>query len=61
MNTRGFRGDGTLNGIGAETSFLALTALVVDQLLGWWWADRITALIVGAVAAAEAWRTVPRR
>lgn len=48
MNSRALRGDGTLSGIGAATSFLALAALVVDQLLGWWWADRITALIVGA-------------
>jgi divalent metal cation (Fe/Co/Zn/Cd) transporter len=25
--------------------------------LGWWWADRIAALIVAAIAAAEAWHT----
>jgi Co/Zn/Cd efflux system component len=61
MNSTALRGDGTLSGIGAATSFLALAALVVYQLLGWWWADRITALIVAAVAGAEAWRTVSRR
>ena len=61
MNSTALRGDGTLSGIGAATSFLALAALVVYQLLGWWWADRMTALIVAAVAGAEAWRTVSRR
>ncbi len=59
MNSRALRGDGTLSGIGAATSFLALAALALYQLLGWWWADRITALIVAAVAAAGAWRTAP--
>jgi divalent metal cation (Fe/Co/Zn/Cd) transporter len=29
------------------------------QLLGWWWADRITAIIVASVAGTEAWRTIP--
>ena len=59
MNSKALLGDGTLSGIGAATSFLALAALALYQLLGWWWADRITALIVAAVAAAEAWRTAP--
>jgi divalent metal cation (Fe/Co/Zn/Cd) transporter len=61
MNSEALRGDGTLSGIGAATSFLALAALAAYQLLGWWWADRTTALVVAAVAAAEAWRTAPRR
>jgi len=59
--SRALRGDSTLSGIGAATSFLAITALVVYQLLGWWWADRATALVVAGVAGIEAWRTVPRR
>jgi divalent metal cation (Fe/Co/Zn/Cd) transporter len=52
------RGDGALSAIGAATSALAIVALVMYQLLNWWWADRMTALIVAAVAATEAWRTV---
>jgi len=59
LESTALRGDGALSGIGAATSFLALAALVVYQLLGWWWADRITALIVAALAAAVAWRTAP--
>ena len=61
MDSRALQGDGALSGIGAATSLLALTALALFHALGWWWADRIAALAVAAVAAAEAWRTAPRR
>jgi divalent metal cation (Fe/Co/Zn/Cd) transporter len=60
MHSSALQGDGTLSGLGAATSFLALAGLSVYQLLDWWWADRIAALIVAAVAAAEGWRTVAR-
>jgi len=61
MASQSLTGDGALSGIGAATSFLAIEALVVYQLLGWWWADRVTALIVAAIAGTEAWQTYPRR
>jgi divalent metal cation (Fe/Co/Zn/Cd) transporter len=61
MASRALQGDGTLSGIGAATSLLALAALVLYHTLGWWWADRIAALIIAAVAAAEAWHTAPHR
>lgn len=51
------QGDGTLSGIGAVTSLLALTVLARYHTLRWWWADRAAALIVAAIAAAEAWHT----
>ena len=60
MASRALQGDATLSGIGAATSLLALTALLLYHTLGWWWADRVTALIVAAIAAAEAWHTAPR-
>src|SRR6185437_2499316 len=44
MASRALRGDGTLSGIGAAESLLALTALVLYHALGWWWADRVSAL-----------------
>jgi divalent metal cation (Fe/Co/Zn/Cd) transporter len=59
MDSRALKGDGALSGIGAATSLLALAALALNDSLGWWWADRITALIVAAVAVAEAWHTAP--
>jgi divalent metal cation (Fe/Co/Zn/Cd) transporter len=60
MASPALRGDGTLSGIGAATSLLALVALVLYHALGWWWADRAAALVVAAIAAVEGWRTVPR-
>ena len=59
MGSRALQGDGILSGIGAATSLLALAALALNDTLGWWWADRIAALIVAAVAAAEARHTAP--
>jgi hypothetical protein len=40
MGSRALYGDGTLSGIAAATSFLALAALLVSRLLCWWQADR---------------------
>jgi divalent metal cation (Fe/Co/Zn/Cd) transporter len=59
MGSLALQGDGTLSGIGAATSFLALAALASWHVLGWWWADRVAALMVAAVAAMAAWRTAP--
>jgi divalent metal cation (Fe/Co/Zn/Cd) transporter len=61
IGSRALQGDGTLSGVGAATSLLALAALALYDVLGWWWADRIAALIVALAAAAEAWHTAPRR
>jgi divalent metal cation (Fe/Co/Zn/Cd) transporter len=58
MASRAPHGDGALSGIGAASSLLALTALVLYDALGWWQADRVAALIVAAIAAAEAWHTL---
>lgn len=60
MGSRALMGDGALSGIGAATSLLALAALALYHTLGWWWADRAAALAVAVIAAAEAWRTIPR-
>lgn len=59
MASRALQGDGTLSGIGAATSLLALTALGLYRTLGWWWADQAAALTVAAIAAAEAWHRAP--
>jgi divalent metal cation (Fe/Co/Zn/Cd) transporter len=59
IGSRALRGDGVLSGIGAATSLLALTALGLYNALGWWWADRVAALIVAVIAAVEAWHTSP--
>ncbi len=61
MTSRALQGDGILSGIGAATSLFALAALMLYHALGWWWADRVAALIVAAVAVTQAWRTAPKR
>jgi divalent metal cation (Fe/Co/Zn/Cd) transporter len=59
MASPALQGDGALSAVGAATSLLALAGLVLYSALGWWWADRVAALVVAAIAAAEAWRTAP--
>jgi divalent metal cation (Fe/Co/Zn/Cd) transporter len=54
LGSRALRGDGTLSGIGAAIALLALAGLLVNRALGWWWADPAAALMVAAVAGAEA-------
>lgn len=58
MGSAALRGDAALSGIGAATSLLALAGLALYRTLGWWWADRAAALVVAAIAAVEAWRTI---
>lgn len=58
LHSHALMGDGTLSGVGAVLGVLALLGLLADRLFGWWWADRVAALIVAAVACAEAIRVV---
>jgi divalent metal cation (Fe/Co/Zn/Cd) transporter len=59
MASTALKGDGALSAIGAATSLLALTGLALYSTLGWWWADRVAALVIAAIAANEARRTAP--
>jgi divalent metal cation (Fe/Co/Zn/Cd) transporter len=61
MASSALQGDGALSAVGAATSLLALAGLALYSALGWWWADRVAALVVAAIAAAEAWRTAPMK
>jgi divalent metal cation (Fe/Co/Zn/Cd) transporter len=56
LRSRALKGDGSLSGIGAAVGLLALTGLWLDDAFGWWWADRVAALIVAGIAALEAVR-----
>ncbi len=58
LESRALRGDGALSGIGAAIGLIALTGLWLDDAFGWWWADRIAAIIVAGIAAIEAVRAV---
>jgi divalent metal cation (Fe/Co/Zn/Cd) transporter len=58
LNSHALMGDGTLSALGSALAILAFVGLLADQLFGWWWADRVAALVVAAVAAAEGTRVV---
>jgi divalent metal cation (Fe/Co/Zn/Cd) transporter len=59
LGSHALRGDSTLSAIGAATALLALIGLLLFRAFGWWWADRVVALLVAGVAAAEC-RSVSR-
>jgi divalent metal cation (Fe/Co/Zn/Cd) transporter len=54
LASHALRGDSTLSAIGALTALLALVGLALYHALGWWWADRVVALVIAAVAVVEA-------
>lgn len=54
LQSHALRGDSTLSAIGATTAGLALIGLLLFDAFGWWWADRVVALVIGGVAVIEA-------
>lgn len=54
LASRALRGDSTLSAIGAGTALFALIGLLLDAAFGWWWVDRVVALMIAAAAALEA-------
>jgi len=58
LGSRALRGDSTLSAIGAATGLLALVGLLLFRAFGWWWADRVVALVVACLAAAESYSLV---
>ena len=54
LGSRSLHGDGVLSGAGAFLSGMALTGLVINGKLGWWWADAVAALAMAVLLLAEA-------
>jgi divalent metal cation (Fe/Co/Zn/Cd) transporter len=54
LGSHALKGDSTLSAIGAGTAILALAGLVLNDAFGWWWSDRVVALVIAVVAAVEA-------
>jgi divalent metal cation (Fe/Co/Zn/Cd) transporter len=61
LHSHALKGDGTLSAIGAVLGGVALLGLLAEQVLGWWWADRCTAICVAGIAGAEAIRVLRMR
>jgi divalent metal cation (Fe/Co/Zn/Cd) transporter len=53
LASHALRGDSTLSAIGASTAVLALVGLALNDAFGWWWCDRVVALVIAAAAVIE--------
>jgi divalent metal cation (Fe/Co/Zn/Cd) transporter len=58
LRSHALRGDSSITAIGAGTALIALLGLAVFEIAGWWWADRVAALVVAAVAGAEGYQVL---
>lgn len=59
LDSEPFRAEASMTFLDGCLASSILTALALNLLLGWWWADPASALLIGAVAAHEArssWR-----
>jgi divalent metal cation (Fe/Co/Zn/Cd) transporter len=54
LNSHALKGDASLSAIGATTALLALIGLLLFKAFGWWWSDRVVALVIAVAAAAQA-------
>ena len=53
LGSHALKGDSTLSAIGASTALLALIGLVLYHAFGWWWADRVVALVIAGGGGAR--------
>lgn len=58
LNSGALRGDGILTAVGAGLAAVTLLGLLVNTLLGWWWADPLAALLITSVLLREGWRAL---
>jgi divalent metal cation (Fe/Co/Zn/Cd) transporter len=49
LPSRALRADGILTTAGASLAALTLAGLLLERLLGWWWADAVAALAIAGV------------
>ena len=54
LNSEPFLAEARMTHLDGWLATAILTALTLNATLGWWWADPVAALIIGAVAAHEA-------
>lgn len=61
LRSHALQGDAALSLIGAILAGVALVGLLLDRALGWWWADRVAALVAATIAVAESGRLLRER
>lgn len=58
LGSGALRGDGVLTAVGACLAAVTLLGLLVNILLGWWWADPLAALLITGVLLREGWQAL---
>jgi divalent metal cation (Fe/Co/Zn/Cd) transporter len=58
LQSRALRGDALLSAAGASLAMIALVGQLLNNLLGWWWADSVAALVIGLGLFIEGWRSL---
>jgi divalent metal cation (Fe/Co/Zn/Cd) transporter len=58
LSSGALRGDGVLTAVGAFLAAVTLLGLLVNPLLGWWWADPLAALLITGVLLREGWHAL---
>jgi divalent metal cation (Fe/Co/Zn/Cd) transporter len=61
LASEALKGDAALSALGGGMALLALVGLLLDRGLGWWWADRVAALVVATIIVAEGIRIARQR
>lgn len=58
LGSRALRADSMLTLFGAALAAVTCTALVLQRVEGWWWADAVGALVIAVLLLSEALRTL---
>jgi divalent metal cation (Fe/Co/Zn/Cd) transporter len=58
LQSPALRADSLLTASGVALAAFALTSIVLQRALGWWWADPVSALLIAAVLASEGLRSL---
>jgi divalent metal cation (Fe/Co/Zn/Cd) transporter len=58
IGSRALHADSVLSAAGVALAAVALTALVLDRALAWWWADPAGGLAIAAILAWQGWLTL---
>lgn len=58
LRSGALRGDGVLTAVGACLAAVTLLGLLVNTILGWWWADPLAAVLITGVLLREGWHAL---